>query len=283
MPKIRILLVLAFCTMAALSACGPGKAEGTATPGYEAIQTSIAATISIAKTQTAQVAPSPKPTSTRTPTPSPTATLSGSATPTNTPGTAVVPGCHKLLYVRDVTIPDNTVVVPGQTFTKTWLVLNNGTCSWDVGFKLAFISGEVLGGSTLTLAKAVAPGTQAELSVPMVVPANKTGTLTGIWKMMNASGAYFGDPLSVVVLVGSTATPTGTGAAIATRTPTAGVTLTGPAPTATATAPGATATSPAPTATLTTIPPTPTFTEIPPTATFTEIPTEMPSPTPTAP
>jgi hypothetical protein len=111
-------------------------------------------------------------------------------------------------------------MTPGKTFTKTWKVLNSGTCAWDAGFKFALASGEPMGGSTLTLPTSVAAGAQYDLSVPMVAPST-TGTLRGDWRMSTASGQFFGDAIYVQIVVGGSA-PTNTGAAaVATSTPTA--------------------------------------------------------------
>ncbi len=57
------------------------------------------------------------------------------ATPTRTPGPATVPpsSCDKAQFVSDVTIPDGTVMSPGQKFTKTWSLKNVGTCAWVKG------------------------------------------------------------------------------------------------------------------------------------------------------
>src|SRR5690606_30965399 len=35
------------------------------------------------------------------------------------------------LMIADVTVPDDTQMSRGQTFTKTWRFLNNGTCPWS--------------------------------------------------------------------------------------------------------------------------------------------------------
>lgn len=110
------------------------------------------------------------------------------------------------MYVRDVTVPDNTVMQPGKTFTKTWLVQNQGTCNWAAGFKFSLVGGEAMGGSTLTLSSPVQSGAQIELSVAMTAP-QTAGTYTGMWRMADAGGVYFGDQLTVVIQVGG-ANPT---------------------------------------------------------------------------
>ncbi|HKY54652.1 MAG TPA: NBR1-Ig-like domain-containing protein, partial [Anaerolineales bacterium] len=141
-------------------------------------------------------------------------------------------GCYGLRFVSDVTVPDNTTMTPGQTFTKTWKVLNAGTCAWDAGFKFAFVGGEQMGGTTQTLASSVAAGSTFDISVPMTAP-SKTGTLRGNWRMSTAAGQFFGDEVYVQIVVGG-AGPTSTGSA-ATNTPGATSTTAPPTNTPTAT------------------------------------------------
>lgn len=211
-----------------LSACGSGDANATPTFSVEMAQTLAVATFSEAQTQTAIAMPTNTSTPTITPSPSPTITLAV----TNTTGAPVGSGvvvqptssCYSMAFVTDVTIPDNTSMKPGQTFTKTWRVKNNGTCAWESGFKFNFIGGEAMGGATLNLDKAVSPGTETELSVAMTAPST-SGSHRGNWRMANATGTNFGDEVYVIITVSgsaattSTATSTGV-AAQATATPT---------------------------------------------------------------
>lgn len=203
-------LILILLTALTLSACGSSKAEETPTPGVEDLQTAAVETFQVIQTQTALAAPTMTPPASPTVTPTlsllPTLPLSTQAV--NTPVVATTASCNKLLYVSDVTVPDNTAVTPGQTFTKTWRVQNSGSCAWAVGYKLSLIGGDAIGGQTVTLTTSVAAGSSYDISVPMTAP-SKAGKLTGSWRMSDAAGVYFGDTLTVVVVVGgSTATPT---------------------------------------------------------------------------
>jgi hypothetical protein len=114
-----------------------------------------------------------------------------------------------MAFVADVNIPDNTTMKPGQTFTKTWRVRNNGTCAWESGFKFNFIGNEAMGGATLTLDKAVNPGAETELSVAMTAP-NASGSHRSNWRMATAAGANFGDEVYVVIVVSGNASTTST-------------------------------------------------------------------------
>ena len=226
----RTLVGLTLWFSLILSACGSGEVDALPTLSVEAIQTLAVATFASELTQTAIAMPSHTPTSTLTPSPTSTSTVAS----TNTPGTPIVPGagtlpatsCFSLAFVADVTIPDNTNVIPGQKFTKTWRVRNNGTCAWEAGFKFNFTGGDAMGGSTLTLKKAVNPRTETELSVALTAP-NKSGSIQSNWRMTNSSGTYFGDEVYVLITVGGsaststvTATPSTTATPTTTGTPT---------------------------------------------------------------
>ena len=56
------------------------------------------------------------------------------------------PYCNnKIRDIKDVTIPDGTIVAPGATFRKTWSMKNGGTCVWDENYLLSFFYGDDLG------------------------------------------------------------------------------------------------------------------------------------------
>jgi len=226
--KAVLAVLVILCTFV-LSACGPGAAKPTPTLSVGEIQTLAVVTFAVGLTQTALAAPTDTPTPTPTDTPTPTPTQE--TTRTSGSGSLPTASCYSLLGIQDVTIPDNTPMTPGQTFTKTWRVRNSGTCSWEAGFRFAFVSGDAMDGTTLILDKAVAPGEEVQLSVPMTAPADKTGAVRGNWRMSTANGTFFGDEQYVIIIVGGatgtgTATATVTGTATDTPTPTETPTLT---------------------------------------------------------
>lgn len=191
-----------------LAACGGGDAESTPTISPEEIQTQAIETFGAVLTQTALAAP------TETPLPTLTASPTFAAFSTSTAGTLPVvsqptvagtASCYQLRFVSDVSIPDNTQMAPGQSFTKTWKVRNTGSCAWEAGFKFSFVGGEQMSGATFTLPSAVPANTDLDISVAMVAPTNKTGTLRGNWRMSTAAGQFFGDEVFVQVVVGGTA------------------------------------------------------------------------------
>lgn len=210
-----------------LAACGASVPELTPTVTFSAdeIRTQAVATFSIDLTQTALAAPTDTPMPTITPIPTfPTLATAVGGTPFGAPTTIGAGGsgttsCNALTFVSDVTIPDNTQMTPGQNFTKTWKVLNSGTCAWEAGFKFALTGGEAMGSTPFTLPSAVAAGAQYDISVPMTAPSN-SGTFRGNWRMSTASGQFFGDEIYVVIVVGGGAVPTNTSGAPAANTAT---------------------------------------------------------------
>jgi len=160
---------------------------------------------------------------------------------TQTPTSNPVSSCNGSAYVSDVTIPDNTVIAPGASFVKTWVLNNTGTCTWDTSYKLVFVSGDQMGGASTNLTASVAPLQQGQVSVSLTGPAT-AGTYKGYWRLADDQGNSFGGSVTVVIVISSTltSTPTGTLATstptpVATSTSTSVVTNTPVAPTATRT------------------------------------------------
>ena len=211
MNKIQfklIVLVIMLAVSAAVSGCGKSE-ETTPTLSPDIIRTQAVATFSIGLTQTALA----QPTATATETPTPTPTVTPTITTSPTAQIVILPtsSCNALAFIADITIPDNTKMNPGQTFTKTWRVKNTGTCAWETDYQLKFFSGNALGGSSLTLNKVYNAGAEVDLSINMTAPVN-TGIYTGNWRMTDDTGAFFGDSFYVLINVGQV-TPASTTAA----------------------------------------------------------------------
>jgi len=224
MKRRKLIIMLTLLAALVLSACGGSDAEATPTMSVEQIQTLAVMTYQAQLAQTAQALPTITPLPTETPIPVVTFASPETSSVVATNTTAASSGgssaaCYGLSFVSDVTIPDKTKVTPGQSFTKTWKVLNSGTCAWEAGFIFNVVGGDAMGGVAVTLNQRVESGRQYEFSVPMVAPTNKSGELKGTWRLADANGNFFGDGVYVLVDVGGSA-PTATGAA-ATDTPTA--------------------------------------------------------------
>ncbi|HQE92331.1 MAG TPA: NBR1-Ig-like domain-containing protein [Anaerolineae bacterium] len=157
-----------------------------------------------------------------------TATTPPSAT--NPPATAVPAvtaegGCTlNAGWVADVTVPDDTQFAPGSAFVKTWRIRNSGTCTWEAGSKLLFVSGDPLGGPASVDVPAVAPGANTDVSVNFVTP-GAPGTYRSNWQMQNPEGTRYGSQIYVQIVVPAPPTvtpvpPTVTPTAVPTAVPT---------------------------------------------------------------
>lgn len=150
-------------------------------------------------------------------------TITGTVfTPTTNPSNLAV-GCNNLRLIRDETIPAGTVVRPGESFTKTWKVENNGTCDWVFLYRLVFTGGERMEGDSPSLGKIIVPGKWTQLSVALTAP-SKAGTYVGYWRLGTQSGSPFGATLTVSIVVGNptdTPAPTATSTSTPTAPPTA--------------------------------------------------------------
>ncbi len=99
---------------------------------------------------------------------------------------------EKVAFVKDVTIPDNTLFRPGETFQKTWRVKNDGDCTWDSNYQLIFVNGASFGAEqSFAFPSVVSPGGVVDLSVEMQAPSGG-GTYTSNWQFRNPDGRQFG-------------------------------------------------------------------------------------------
>jgi hypothetical protein len=111
-------------------------------------------------------------------------------------------------FVTDVTIPDGTELSPGAAFVKVWRVRNTGTCAWEAGTRLVFSSGAQMGGpADVPVPAPVAPGSEVDISVNLTAP-NSPGSHQGKWQLRDDTGAFFGNPIWVKIVVPSAATHT---------------------------------------------------------------------------
>lgn len=95
-------------------------------------------------------------------------------------------------FIRDVTIPDDTPIEPGTTFTKTWRVLNNGSVAWGPGFSLRFVGGTAMtNGTRVELTAVIPPNSETDLSVTLQAPPTP-GSYYGDWRLHDPSGNPFG-------------------------------------------------------------------------------------------
>ncbi len=125
--------------------------------------------------------------------PTATSTLTPSPSTTPLPATNTPLPCNLASFVNDVTYPDDTEVLTGQAFTKTWRFKNIGTCTWTSGYQLVFDHGDQMSGpaSQPLTGGSVPPGATVDVSVNLVAPGTH-GTYKGFWRFRDPGGVLFG-------------------------------------------------------------------------------------------
>ena len=126
--------------------------------------------------------------------------------PTNTPmpespAETAVPCSNGSQFIADVTIPDGTILQPGEQFDKVWRVKNSGTCPWTSGYRFVFVEGESFNGSTsVSLSGEVPPGAEFEFQLTLTAPTTP-GQHIGAWELYDPQGVPFGSRYWVTIEV----------------------------------------------------------------------------------
>jgi uncharacterized protein YkwD len=214
----RMFTVAALVVVVATACTGQGAVETTSAP---ATDTGVPTAL-VALTEGAPAEASPTVAASET---AATETASTPPTPTPTVGTPVPtnpPDCtNQASFVADITIPDETNVAGGTTFTKTWRIANTGTCVWGPDYTLTHYSGERLNVVNFTTLAVTYPGQNVDVSIDLTAPTN-TGRYQGNYVVKNPAGLIMsiGDDsrlwviINVTVLGAGTATSTATATAI---------------------------------------------------------------------
>ena len=200
--KTRILSISAILILGVLLfSCGTNGSKPTNSVDVDALRTEAVSTYASSLTETLVAVPAASSTLTIEPTPTAldvTATL-------ETPETANP--CYNLIWIKDVTIPDGQQMKANEVFTKTWLIQNIGGCALPPGFTFKHTGGDLMRGETVTLKEPIPVGAKREISVQLVVPSGINGLIQSSWRMADANGIFFGDTLSVNIVVGNITTP----------------------------------------------------------------------------
>ncbi len=128
-------------------------------------------------------------------------------TPTPLPTATALSCTNDAAFVADVTVPDNTVFRPGNRIDKTWRLRNSGSCPWNNGYRLIFISGNKMGAPDNQPVVSTAAGGTTDVTITMYAP-SAPGVYTGVWRLVDVSGQPFGQSFTVVIQVPSPFTPT---------------------------------------------------------------------------
>jgi hypothetical protein len=204
--KTRIIAIIVILILGVLlfSYGTNNNAQQKNTIDPNALRTEAVETYAASLTETPVVIPSEYPTLTVEPSSTPLAVTATLETPL-----AANP-CYKLLWIEDRTIPDLTQMKPNEIFTKTWYVQNNGGCAWAPGFTFNHVGGDPMRGKPLRFTEPIPVGAKREISIELIVPSGQNGLIQSSWRMADENGIFFGDTLSVNIMVGTSTTPTAT-------------------------------------------------------------------------
>jgi polar amino acid transport system substrate-binding protein len=114
-----------------------------------------------------------------------------------------------MAYVADLNLDDQNMAAPpvmnlGQDFTKSWRVLNSGTCTWAPDFELVYVNGNraeaAMGGQPVAVGQAVPPGGTLDISANLRAP-QAYGVFQGFWQMRDSGKRLFGETVWVGIQI----------------------------------------------------------------------------------
>jgi len=127
----------------------------------------------------------------------PTSTMQAIETPLPTATSACT---NNLTFLEAVTIPDGTIVHPGERIDKRWLVQNSGSCNWDDRYRLKPITGTDLNAPVELALYPARSGAKASLRMLFTAP-TEPGSYQSAWQAYDPQGQPFGDPLHIQISV----------------------------------------------------------------------------------
>lgn len=100
-------------------------------------------------------------------------------------------GCTKS-FTASSNISEGQEFQAGDTIQVTFTLINTGTCTWDTGYSLIEVGGDLMpSSSSLVLSGEIAAGDSVHLQVTYSAP-SQPGPYLAIWKMQDADGGVFG-------------------------------------------------------------------------------------------
>jgi len=119
----------------------------------------------------------------------PTATGTAAPAVNHTPTVLVTRPAHctdSAVLLEDVTIPDGTRAAASQRFTKTWRLMNNGTCPW-INYTLVFAAGDRMDAPDSAAVPQTEPRASVNVSVELTAP-TADGSYAGYFTLHNTEG-----------------------------------------------------------------------------------------------
>jgi hypothetical protein len=132
--------------------------------------------------------------------PSPTPVPPPTSTPSGRLPIAPPPCTDQLTFIDDLTIPDGSVVSPGEELDKRWQVENSGTCNWDERYRLRLIAGASLGSPSEQALYPARSGTLVVIRILFTAP-EEAGAYRSAWQAYGPAGEPFGDQIFIDIVV----------------------------------------------------------------------------------
>jgi hypothetical protein len=91
--------------------------------------------------------------------------------------------------MSDMTYPNGSAVAITQVFTKTWRLVNQGSCTWTSDYQI--VPAQANGQRSYNLGVNVPPGHYVDISLTFTAPV-KAGAYGGSFKLQSPAGEVFG-------------------------------------------------------------------------------------------
>jgi hypothetical protein len=115
--------------------------------------------------------------------------------PRTVPTARVAPKPSAARFVAELdSVPDDTLLAPGRSFSKVWRLQNTGATTWEEGYQFVLVGGQSLGAPHRLSAPHCRPGQMVDLTVAFVTPP-EAGQYLSTWSLADAHGAPFGEPV----------------------------------------------------------------------------------------
>uniref|UniRef100_A0ACD5USQ8 Uncharacterized protein n=1 Tax=Avena sativa TaxID=4498 RepID=A0ACD5USQ8_AVESA len=107
-------------------------------------------------------------------------------------------------FIKDLTVPDGTVMAPSTSFRKIWCMRNSGSTAWPFGTQLTWIGGDQFACQSsvkLEISQFGFPvGGETDVCVDFVAPA-KPGRYISYWRLTSPDLQKFGQRVWVLIQV----------------------------------------------------------------------------------
>jgi hypothetical protein len=103
-------------------------------------------------------------------------------------------------FVRHLTLPPNTEVMPTEDLVKSWQVKNTGNAPWGAGYRLVHVAGKRLANAGIFPIPPATPGQIVTISFDVKLPPD-SGSYHSEWRFQDSRGWFFGDTLSLDIVV----------------------------------------------------------------------------------